>query len=217
MSKLCDDVEFTLMLIRCALLTWELRKWCPRVLENKDCVAFNTQRQVVASEATWHYRLPHTDLKVLQKLHFSKVININKSRTTTLCEPCQMGKRTRLQFFSSSSHVSKPLEMIHCDLWGPSPVVSIQGFKYNVVFIDEFSRYTWLYPLHTNLISSLCSRCFKQWLRINLTPQLKNFRVMEEVNLPVTCWRNTSQIEEYCTSCLVPTHQRRMERQSKST
>ena len=41
----------------------------------------------------------------------------------------------------------EPLDRIHCDLWGPSPVVSVQGFKYYVVFVDTYSRYSWLFPL----------------------------------------------------------------------
>lgn len=42
---------------------------------------------------------------------------------------------------------TRPLERIHCDLWGPSPVLSSQGFRYYVIFVDNFSRFTWFYPL----------------------------------------------------------------------
>lgn len=48
---------------------------------------------------------------------------------------------------SSESVSSKPLEKVHCDLWGPSPVVSSQGFKYYVISVDIYSRFTWFYPL----------------------------------------------------------------------
>lgn len=41
----------------------------------------------------------------------------------------------------------EPLEQINCDFWGPSPVVSVQGFKYYAVFVDQFSRYSWIFPL----------------------------------------------------------------------
>lgn len=58
-----------------------------------------------------------------------------------------MGKICKLPFSSSDFVSSRPLERIHCDLWGPSPVVSPQGFRYYVIFIDNFSRFTWLYPL----------------------------------------------------------------------
>lgn len=42
---------------------------------------------------------------------------------------------------------TQPLKRIHCDLWGLSPVVSTQGFKYYVILIDNYTRFTWFYPL----------------------------------------------------------------------
>ncbi|KAL8138282.1 hypothetical protein V2J09_004283, partial [Rumex salicifolius] len=42
------------------------------------------------------------------------------------------------------SITSAPFELIHCDLW-TSPVLSISGFKYYLVIIDDFSHYA----LHT--------------------------------------------------------------------
>ncbi|KAM1505772.1 hypothetical protein ACFXTO_001721 [Malus domestica] len=40
-----------------------------------------------------------------------------------------------------------PLELVHCDVWGPAPTLSISGYKYYVLFVDEFTKYTWLFPL----------------------------------------------------------------------
>ncbi|CAH9134641.1 unnamed protein product, partial [Cuscuta epithymum] len=39
-----------------------------------------------------------------------------------------------------------PLYLIHSDVW-QSHVLSPNGFKYYVIFIDDFSRFTWLYPM----------------------------------------------------------------------
>ncbi|KAL1224684.1 Retrovirus-related Pol polyprotein from transposon RE2 [Cardamine amara subsp. amara] len=64
-----------------------------------------------------------------------------------MCEACQLGKSSRLPFSDSVYVASRPLERVHCDLWGPSPVVSVQGFRYYAVFIDNYSRFSWFYPL----------------------------------------------------------------------
>ena len=38
---------------------------------------------------------------------------------------------------------SKPLELLHLDLFGPSQVQSINYSKYVFVIVDDFSRYAW--------------------------------------------------------------------------
>jgi transposase InsO family protein len=38
------------------------------------------------------------------------------------------------------------LELIHSDIW-ISPALSTNGYKYYIIFVDDFSRYTWLIPL----------------------------------------------------------------------
>lgn len=61
----------------------------------------------------------------------------------------QKTKAHILPFLPSLSFVSNPLEVIHLDLWGPSPIVSSNGYKYYVHFIDEFSCFSWIYFLCT--------------------------------------------------------------------
>lgn len=45
---------------------------------------------------------------------------------------------------SVSSH---PLELVFSDVWGPSPIPSIEGHCYFVLFVDDFSKYVWFFPL----------------------------------------------------------------------
>lgn len=87
----------------------------------------------------WHHRLGHPSNEVLHSmLSYSKVPyqpDVNKH----VCEFCLNGKMSR-KVFSSNSHVSvKPFEMISSDVQGPSPVVSIESYKYYVSFIDDFT------------------------------------------------------------------------------
>ena len=117
------------------------------MLKDGQFEAFYSTRQQATSGDLWHQRLGHPHTDILQLLVKNKSIVINKTSSSLLCDACQLGKSCRLPFLSSETVSTKPLERVHCDLWGPSPVVSTQGFKYYVIFVDNFSRFTWFYPL----------------------------------------------------------------------
>lgn len=58
-----------------------------------------------------------------------------------------------------------PLELIHCDVWGPPPISFVSELRYYTVFIDEFSKYTWLFPMsHKSDVYDIF-QCFK--LKLN--------------------------------------------------
>lgn len=56
-----------------------------------------------------------------------------------------MAKSHQLPFSSSISTTSFPLEIVHSDVWGPSPITSCKGFRYYIILVDDFSRFTWIY------------------------------------------------------------------------
>ena len=39
---------------------------------------------------------------------------------------------------------SRPLELLHLDLFGPTRITSLGGSKYRLVVVDDFSRFTWV-------------------------------------------------------------------------
>lgn len=60
---------------------------------------------------------------------------------------CQLSKAKQFPFTESSSRQSLILlTLVHSDVW-VSLVKSIGGYKYYVLFDDDYSRYSWLYPL----------------------------------------------------------------------
>ena len=59
--------------------------------------------------------------------------------------PCQFGKQTALPFNKNFSHALSPFDLIHSDVWGPSPITTQGGSCYFIIFVDDFSRYTWIY------------------------------------------------------------------------
>lgn len=94
----------------------------------------------------WHRCLGHTSSSTLQSLSSLGFISTTKTDLTTLCHACQLGKHVRLPFYDSTTFVSKPFDLIHSDLW-TSPVASISGIKYYLIFLDDYSHYVWVYPL----------------------------------------------------------------------
>ena len=87
----------------------------------------------------WHKRVGHPSDKILKLLFDIPKEFCNK------CEVCRIAKQTRLPFCNSNSKTNELFELIHSDVWGPAPIDSYNGFKYFVIFIDDFSRETWLY------------------------------------------------------------------------
>lgn len=63
------------------------------------------------------------------------------------CNSCHINKSHKLPFSVSSIKTTTPLELIFSDVWGPSPITSVNGFQYYLVFVDHFTRYSWIYPL----------------------------------------------------------------------
>ncbi|GKC37371.1 retrovirus-related pol polyprotein from transposon TNT 1-94 [Tanacetum coccineum] len=94
------------------------------------------------STKSWllHRRLSHLNLvDGLPKFKYGK---------DHLCSACERGKSKK------ASHPPKlvpsdhsKLELLHMDLCGPMRVASINGKKYILVIVDDYSRYTWVYFL----------------------------------------------------------------------
>ena len=55
-------------------------------------------------------------------------------------------KSHRLPFGSSSISCSTPFEIIYIDVWGPALITSFDKFRFYIIFIDYFTKYTWIYP-----------------------------------------------------------------------
>nr|GEW42361.1 retrovirus-related Pol polyprotein from transposon TNT 1-94 [Tanacetum cinerariifolium] len=67
-----------------------------------------------------------------------------------LCSSCELSKAKRSSFKSKATPSLKGmLNLLHMDLCGPMRVASINGKKYILVIVDDYSRYTWTLFLHS--------------------------------------------------------------------
>ena len=47
--------------------------------------------------------------------------------------------------------------MIHMDARGPSPYLSIEGYRFYIAFMGDFTKYTWIYPLQLKFeVATIC-------------------------------------------------------------
>jgi hypothetical protein len=104
-----------------------------------------------SSSSLWHARFGHPSSKTLAKMMSNCGIFSTFSNNNLPCNSCHINKSHKLPFSISSIKTSSPLELIFSDVWGPSPITSINGYKYYLVFVDHFTRYTWLYPLKSKI------------------------------------------------------------------
>jgi hypothetical protein len=71
------------------------------------------------------------------------VSEVNKE---SVCDACQQAKSHQLPYSVSHSKFSAHLELIFSDVWGLA-IDSFGGMKYYVSFIDDYSKFTWIYLL----------------------------------------------------------------------
>ena len=60
---------------------------------------------------------------------------------------CQLGKQKALSFNKSIFIASKSFELICSDVWRPASILSKGGSHYFIIFIDDYSHFTWIYLL----------------------------------------------------------------------
>ncbi len=98
----------------------------------------------------WHKQVGRVNLQRLKLMEKQNLVgSLPKFGTEEMmlevCEACQLGKQAKHPFPTQTIHVSsKPLEMIHSDVW-TMKTKSIGGCKYYVSFIDDHTRKVWVY------------------------------------------------------------------------
>jgi len=93
----------------------------------------------------WHSRLGHVSSSRLRFLASTGALGNLKTCDISDCSGCKLTKFSALPFNRSIPVSSSPFDLIHSDIWGPSPVSTKGGSQYYVSFIDDHTRYCWVY------------------------------------------------------------------------
>nr|GFA02720.1 retrovirus-related Pol polyprotein from transposon TNT 1-94 [Tanacetum cinerariifolium] len=101
----------------------------------------------------WHRRLSHLNFDTINLLSKNDiVVGLPKLKFIKdhLCSYFELGKAKQKSFQTKTTPSSKrQLLLLHMDLCGPMRVESINGKKYVLVIIDDYSKYTWTYFLRS--------------------------------------------------------------------
>ena len=131
-----------------------------------------------------------------------------------MCDACSLAKSHKLPFSQSTYKSTRPLALIHSDVWGLAPITSHFGYSYYVIFVDDYSKYTWLFPMKnkSDVFSIFCDFHVKAERQFStklqslqsdwggeyqaLTTYLNNHGIIHRISCPYTPEQNgTSEIK----------------------
>ena len=100
----------------------------------------------------WHHRYGHLNVTSLRKLANEQLVKglsrSDASDEMALCESCFQGKIHQSTFPTSEvKRAEAPLEFIRSDVCGKINSKSLSGAEYFLNFVDDKTRYIWIYIL----------------------------------------------------------------------
>lgn len=98
----------------------------------------------------WHQRFGHSSPSMMNeaKKEGRLLGGPNPSiefKTLTHCQGCDIGKMKNQTYKPISSHHKEMLSLIHSDVCGPMKVESLGKARYFVIYVDDYSRKTFVY------------------------------------------------------------------------
>ncbi|CAI7917349.1 unnamed protein product [Closterium sp. NIES-54] len=134
-----------------------------------------------AQTLLWHHRLGHPSLPRLRSMHSRLLVSGLPRSMPSLsrspappCLPCVEGRQRAAPNSSEFPPTTAPLQTLHMDVWGPAPVGGTDQERYVLLVVDEYTRYTNVFPLRRKanvsgvlipLIRATCRQLRKQFSR----------------------------------------------------
>jgi hypothetical protein len=162
----------------------------------------------------WHHHLAHVGMKNLHKLlkgdHVLGLTDIcfEKDRP---CATCQAGKQVGSTHHSKNvMTTSRPLELLHTDLFGPIAYLSIEGSKYGLVIVDDFSCFTWVFFLQDKSETQGTLKRFLRRAQNEFELKVKKIRSDNGSEFKIYKSKNFLRRKASSTSSPLPTHHSKM-------
>ncbi|CAI7773241.1 unnamed protein product [Closterium sp. NIES-53] len=121
-----------------------------------------------------------------------------------LCLPCVEGRQRAAPHSSSFPPTTAPLQTLHMDVWGPAPVSGTNQERYFLLVVDEFTRYTTVFPLRSKAdvsgfyVCTLRDGEFSSSLLAEFSP---DEGIRQTFTLPTSPQQN--EIDEHCIGLIM--------------
>ena len=80
----------------------------------------------------------------------------------SMCKHCLHGKKTIVSFNTKEYSTKRPLELLHTDHFGPMRTNGLNTECYFLLFIDDYTRMTWVIFIKKKLETFECFKIFKE-------------------------------------------------------
>ncbi|CAI6008536.1 unnamed protein product [Closterium sp. NIES-65] len=111
-------------------------------------------RSLAHETVLWHHRLGHPSVQRLRAMHsrylvsgLPRVLPPLPPSPAPPCLPCVEGRQRAAPHSSSFPPTTGPLQTLHMDVWGPARVRGQGQERYFLIVVDDYSRYTTVFPL----------------------------------------------------------------------
>lgn len=131
------------------------------------------------SSELWHRRLGHVNSQYLNQMTSAvEGIKLSEKSDTSKssCPVCCQGKQSRLPFTNVGTRSTEKLALVHTDICGPMEVMSMGGSKYFLLFVDDYTRYIFVYFLQNKNQALKCFKNFKALVENQLNKKIKTLR-----------------------------------------
>ncbi|GKD22247.1 zinc finger, CCHC-type containing protein [Tanacetum coccineum] len=126
------------------------------------------------NSSLWHARLGHAHFKRMQEMSKDGLI-LAFDMDSGKCKTCMQTKITK-KLFQNVKCETKILEMIYSDLCDMHATPSLGNKKYFVTFIDDASRFCYVYLLHSKDEALYKFKVFKIEVELQQGSLIKRFR-----------------------------------------
>ncbi|GJT72519.1 retrovirus-related pol polyprotein from transposon TNT 1-94 [Tanacetum coccineum] len=128
----------------------------------------------------WHRRLSHLNFGAINHLARHGLVRglpKLKFEKDHLCSACALGKSSKKPHKPKSEDTNQEkLYLLHMDLCGPMRVASVNGKKYILVIVDDYSRFTWVKCLRSKDEAPTLIIIFVKMIQVRLKETVRRIR-----------------------------------------